>query len=81
MPETLKSTSGRTKKGHIYLALEAGETGGQWDVSPSGKNQSACWMMGSMMATTWTEVAAAISASVLDKAKKTRRLVNISVTT
>lgn len=34
-------------------------------------------MMGSMMATTWTDVAAAISASVLDKDK--RRLVNVSV--
>ena len=33
---------------------------------PSGKNQSACWMMGSTMATTCTEVAAAISARVLD---------------
>lgn len=42
---------------------------GQGDISPSGKNQSACWMMGSMMATTWTDVAAAISASVLDQTK------------
>lgn len=30
--------------------------------SPPGKNQSACWMMGSITATTCTEVAAAISA-------------------
>lgn len=35
------------------------------DVLPSGKNQSACWMMGSIIATTWTDVAAAISARVL----------------
>ena len=35
--------------------------------SPSGKNQLACWMMGSMTATTWTDVAAAISASVLQR--------------
>lgn len=35
--------------------------------SPPGKNQSACWMMGSMTATTCTEVAAAISASVLQR--------------
>ena len=34
---------------------------------PSGKNQLACWMMGSMTATTWTDVAAAISASVLQR--------------
>lgn len=38
---------------------------------PSGKNQSACWMMGSMMATTCTEVAAAISARLL-QASETR---------
>lgn len=50
--------------------LESGRDGeGRRDVSPSGKNQSACWMMGSMMATTWTDVAAAISASVLDKGR------------
>lgn len=36
-------------------------------LSPPGKNQSACWMMGSMTATTWTDVAAAISASVLQQ--------------
>lgn len=37
------------------------------EYSPPGKNQSACWMMGSMTATTCTEVAAAISASVLQR--------------
>lgn len=36
-------------------------------VLPSGKNQVACWMMGSTTATTWTEVAAAISARELGR--------------
>lgn len=40
-------------------------------VSPSGKNQSACWIIGSMMASTCTDVAAAISASVLSTSTET----------
>lgn len=44
-------------------------------ILPSGKNQSACWIMGSMIATTWTDVAAAISASVLkEKATGAREI-------
>lgn len=39
---------------------------------PSGKNQSACWMMGSTMDTTCTDVAAAISARLLGMHKNTK---------
>lgn len=39
---------------------------------PSGKNQSACWMMGSTMDTTCTDVAAAISARLLGMHRNTK---------
>ena len=57
---------------YIYTFNSATSNKIHYRVLPSGKNQSACWMMGSMMATTWRDVAAAISARVLITRQHTR---------